>query len=108
MFHGVASVAGWGPHAFTPTCINASAAIPAFVGHGTSDAVVAHSDGLASRDFWRDRNGCGAGTMPSLDGCITYQDCRAGLPVAYCEHSGDHVIPSSTGTKVWAFFSSLD
>lgn len=111
IFRGIAPVAGWGPGASpgggSAQCQDATAKPAVLVTHGTTDGVINIASGRGSRDFWRGRAGCEAESMPGLNNCILYQGCDAGLAAGYCEHGGDHMVPSNTGGNVWEFFSSL-
>jgi poly(3-hydroxybutyrate) depolymerase len=111
IFRGIAPVAGWGPGSSpagsSANCQDADAKPAALLTHGTTDGVIGINTGRASRDFWRGRDGCEENSMPGLNNCILYQGCDTGLAVGYCEHGGDHMVPSSTGENVWEFFSSL-
>jgi polyhydroxybutyrate depolymerase len=111
VFRAIAPVEGWGPGEERPTlplyCDDATAAIPAMITQGTADAIVTLDVGQASRDFWRDRNGCSSTTKPFINNCVEYQNCTSGFPVAYCEHSGNHLVPGNSGENIWAFFSKF-
>jgi len=116
VFRAIAPVSGWGPDGNfnTPSCkANPSGTMSAMFTHGTSDGTVNFSSGQASRDFWLKQDGCTTTTtmlsnLPSGPAkCVAYQGCKSGLAVDFCTHSGDHMVPSNTGTNVWAFFSSF-
>ncbi|WP_437672328.1 alpha/beta hydrolase family esterase [Sorangium sp. So ce131] len=111
VFRGLAPVAGWGPNGSQPTCSDAGAAHALIQTQGDTDGTVTPALGQGTRDFWRNRNGCGANTMPSAtfgDACVEYQGCKEGLPVVYCTHPGGHSVPSGAGGRAWRFFQSLD
>lgn len=110
MFRALAPVAGWGPNGSQPSCRDASAAHALIQTQGDTDGTVTPMLGQATRDFWRNRNGCQATTTPSAtygNGCVEYQGCAEGKPVVYCTHPGGHNVPSGTGGRAWRFFQSL-
>ncbi|WP_234023267.1 alpha/beta hydrolase family esterase [Sorangium cellulosum] len=111
VFRGLAPVAGWGPNGSQPTCSDTGAAHAVIQTQGDTDGTVTPALGQATRDFWRDRNGCGATTVPSAsfgDACVEYQGCKDGLPLVYCRHPGGHSVPSGAGGRAWRFFQSLE
>ena len=103
----------------------------AYVGiHGIDDPHVTFSAGESARDFFLSQNQCGQATIPDLptvhaeirasreanqtnQKCVDYQDCTAGFPVRWCEHSqggydnSTHGWPSAGGELIWDFVSSL-
>jgi polyhydroxybutyrate depolymerase len=111
VFRAIAPVEGWGPSngmpTTTPTCSDGAAAVPAMITQGTADTTVTLAMGQASRDFWRDRDGCSATTQPLVNKCVEYQNCTSGLSVAYCEHGGNHMVPGDSGVNIWTFFSKF-
>lgn len=110
VFRGLAPVAGWGPHASSPSCSNASAAHAVIQVQGNTDGTVTPQLGQATRDFWRMRAGCSGDTVPSSWGpsCVEYQGCGAETPVVYCTHDGGHFVPGGSGERAWNFFQSLE
>jgi poly(3-hydroxybutyrate) depolymerase len=112
VLRAIAPVSGWGPGSApaagsTPTCPNGRGDVAALATHGTADGTVPYAAGQASAEFWRTRNGCTATSTPSLSACISYQGCRADLPVGFCTHSGNHAVPTAAGPNIWAFFNSF-
>ena len=63
----------------------------------------------AYRDFFRDRAGCAASSTPTEPDppCVTYDGCRAGTPVHYCEHPDGHVWPDFGSQAAWDFFGQF-
>ena len=98
---GIAPVSGG---AFGSGC---RGAVPAWIAHGTSDATVPESEGVAAREAWRMRNGCGETETPvSPSPCVAY-DC-ADAPVQWCAFDGGHFpLPSFTRDAIWSFFTGL-
>ncbi len=59
-------------------------------------------------DFFRDRAGCQASSMPTAPSpCIAYEMCNPDTPVHYCEHSGAHRWPALGDQAMWDFFSQF-
>jgi polyhydroxybutyrate depolymerase len=113
IFRAIAPFAGWGPvggpsgggGGGRSNCVGKPAAI---VTHGTTDGTVDFTSGQASRDFWMAANHCttmSAAIMPSP--CVQYQGCDAGYPVAFCEHTGGHILPTFSGAAIWNFISQF-
>lgn len=103
----IAPVAGGGPYF---PCDNG---VAAWIAHGVLDSTVAISEGEASRDHWRDENGCDDTTSPTTPSpCVAYDGCDTGLPVVWCEHEettlGGHGWPSFAPQGIWNFFDALD
>jgi polyhydroxybutyrate depolymerase len=103
----IASIAGGGP--FNPCTSSGTAA---WIVHGSVDSVVLLSEGIASRNHWRDANDCAqssAATEPSP--CQLYADCEAEHPLIWCEHYepafAGHGWPTFVSTGIWPFFASL-
>jgi poly(3-hydroxybutyrate) depolymerase len=60
------------------------------------------------RDFFRDRAGCAATSMPTTpDPCVTYDGCDATTPVHYCQHPDGHIWPDFGSQAMWDFFSQF-
>jgi polyhydroxybutyrate depolymerase len=79
--------------------------------HGTAggaDGVVPIANGRSARDEFLERNGCGTTTMAvSPSPCVTYQGCRAGYPVTWCEFNGAHTTWAPESQAVWDFFAQF-
>jgi poly(3-hydroxybutyrate) depolymerase len=101
-FRAFAPIAGGGPSA-----CGDEVQVPIMVQHGTADPIVDISSGEESRDIWLEQNGCDSSSMPSFDGCESYEGCAEGKPVVWCTANFDHYIPESTTSNIWAFFSGL-
>lgn len=97
----IAPVSGGGPWS---TC---SAAMAAWIAHGVSDTTVAISQGEASRDRWRAKNGCGASSHAvAPPPCVGYDGCSSN-PVVWCAFDGGHAVPSFAPAAIWSFFDGL-
>jgi polyhydroxybutyrate depolymerase len=60
------------------------------------------------RDFFRDRAGCEATSMPTPpDPCVAYDGCDAATPVHYCQHPDGHIWPDFGSEAMWGFFSTF-
>jgi poly(3-hydroxybutyrate) depolymerase len=117
VFRAVAPIAG----ANLSGCSSASQPVAYFGIHGTRDSVLNVSQGRAIRDSFVRANGCAAQNPPEpaqnsgTHITTTYSGCRAGYPVQWAAHDGDHVpLPtdrnSSTswvGAEVWQFFTQF-
>ena len=98
--------------------------VAALVIHGYADP--SFPSGEVARDFWREKNGCSADTIPTIaevhasvvatdesNACAVYQGCNPGLPVTWCEHSeggydgSTHGWPLVGGQLIWDFVSAL-
>lgn len=88
--------------------------------HGTDDNVVAIDGGRKGRDTFAQRNGCTKETMPSQPTwcdvagqnyqpctCVSYQGCKDGYPVTWCEYKGSHMQAPNSAATVWNFFSQF-
>lgn len=83
-------------------CVNTPAA---WVTIGTLELIQGRAD---FRDFWRDKAGCEATTMPTEPSpCVAYDGCDATTPVQYCQHPGDHIWPSFGTEATWKFFQQF-
>ena len=62
----------------------------------------------AFKDFFRQRAGCAASSMPAMPkGCIAYDSCDAGTPVHYCLHPDAHIWPKFGVGPAWTFFKQF-
>ncbi|MBC8073489.1 MAG: hypothetical protein IAG13_34530 [Deltaproteobacteria bacterium] len=114
----IAPVAGYLPET---ECVGNTAAL---VIHGVHDS--SFDAGVTARDFWRERSGCSADTVPTIEAvhasvtatmeshdCAEYQGCDDGVPVVWCEHSeggydgSTHGWPLFGGQAIWDFVQSL-
>jgi poly(3-hydroxybutyrate) depolymerase len=84
--------------------------------HGTADSVLNVSGGRQMRDRFVRNNGCTAVSEPqpgSTSVKVEYKNCKAGYPVTWVVHRGDHN-PSQTDNgqifapkNTWDFFSQF-
>jgi poly(3-hydroxybutyrate) depolymerase len=90
-------------------CVSGTSPVAFWGAHGTAngaDGVVPIADARTARDEFLRRNGCGTTTAAvSPSPCVTYQGCRAGYPVTWCEFNGGHAPWSPSSQAVWDFFS---
>ncbi|MDC0722446.1 alpha/beta hydrolase family esterase [Nannocystis bainbridge] len=117
----IAPVAGYLPE--KDGCVDKVAAL---VIHGIADVHVPFDNGEQARDFWRERDGCGEDTVPTIaevhaaveaepesHACAAYQGCDPGAPVVWCEHSEGgyddttHGWPLFGGQRIWEFVQGL-
>jgi polyhydroxybutyrate depolymerase len=107
VFRAIAPFAG----ALYSGCENGSAPVAMWGSHGYgsgADGVVPIANGRSGRDVFLQRNGCGNQTVPvAPDECVSYQGCRDGYPVTWCEWNGGHTVPNFAGQAVWDFFSQF-
>jgi poly(3-hydroxybutyrate) depolymerase len=88
--------------------------------HGTEDEVVDIDGGRTGRDIIRERNGCSETTTTLQGGwcdvagdnyqpctCVSYEGCRIGYPVVWCEFTGPHTPAPNAGQTLWDFFSQF-
>ncbi len=74
----------------------------AWITIGTDELVAGRA---AFRDFFRDRAGCDATSMPTAPTpCVAWDGCDEGQPVHYCQHDGGHVWPAFGTQAAWDFF----
>lgn len=79
-------------------------AVPVWSTHGSNDMVVTLDQGEAARAVWLATNGCQETTSPvEPSPCVAYQGCEA--PVHWCQHDGEHMVPSFAAAAIWSFFS---
>ncbi len=83
--------------------------IAAWFKHDASDPSVPIAQGESARDRALTRNACSRTTTMGESGCLTYDGCKVGYPVVWCETSGrGHDIWGDTAPAlVWRFFSTL-
>jgi poly(3-hydroxybutyrate) depolymerase len=100
--------------------------IAALVIHGVDDIHVAFSEGEKARDHYLARNHCASTSVPAVatlhpevvadresHQCAVYDDCDAGKPVVWCEHSeggydgSTHGWPLFGGDRIWEFVETL-
>jgi poly(3-hydroxybutyrate) depolymerase len=117
VFRAVAPIAG----ANLSGCSSVSQPVAYFGIHGTRDSVLNISNGRSLRDSFVRANGCTAQNPPepaqNSGTHITtdYTGCRAGYPVRWAAHDGDHVpLPTDRNAssswvsgEVWQFFSQF-
>jgi poly(3-hydroxybutyrate) depolymerase len=104
-FRGIGAVAG---NLQEMNCSNARFA--ALLVHGTMDSVVSFAGGMQARDYYESRNGCDNSTVPgAVSPCVAYQNCDAGLPVQWCQHTEPTYTDANTGRPTnhgWPSFAS--
>jgi poly(3-hydroxybutyrate) depolymerase len=83
--------------------------VAAWITHGTADATVALSRGMAARDRYLQNNDCQTTAVPDSPApCVRYQGCAAGFPVVWCPTDGSHDPQGRfSAPGAWAFFQSL-
>ena len=97
-----------------PTQRKCKGNVKAIIFHNPKDTLVGTTNGKDMVNFYRSLNGCGTTTVPypgyNVEGqkCATYQGCKAGGEVTYCEHNAsygtprtEHGYPSFTGPLFW-------
>jgi poly(3-hydroxybutyrate) depolymerase len=118
VFRAVAPIAGAN---LSGGCSTASQPVAYFGIHGTRDSVLNISQGRSIRDTFVRANGCTAQNPPEpaqnsgTHITTAYSGCRAGYPVQWAAHDGDHVpLPTDrnagtswVGSEVWRFFSQF-
>ncbi|WP_433729183.1 cellulose binding domain-containing protein [Actinoplanes sp. CA-051413] len=117
VFRAVAPIAG----AQLSGCSGGTQPVAYFGIHGIRDSVLNISQGRAIRDTFVRNNGCTAQNPPEpAQGSGThittaYAGCRAGYPVQWAAHDGDHVpLPTDrnastswVSAEVWRFFTQF-
>lgn len=101
-------------------CSGGTDPVPYYAQHGTSDSVLNVSGGRAMRDRFVKNNGCDPVSpepMPSGGKSVktVYKGCKAGYPVTWVIHKGDHnpsEVDSGSSTpfaphNTWEFFSQF-
>lgn len=82
--------------------------VAAHITHGTADDTVEIAGGIAARDYLIAANHCTMTTQPvEPSPCVAYQGCDEGYPVVWCEHPGNHTIPSFAQPAVATFFQQF-
>lgn len=103
IFRAIAPMSG----SISGTCTGTQP-IAYWASHGTSDPTINISNGVAARDAFVKRNHCTSQTSAgSPSGCVNYQGCDAGYPVAWCPFAGVHEPAPFAGTAIWAFLSQF-
>ncbi len=106
-FRAIAPFAG----ALYSGCKDGTTPVAMWGSHGYSnggDGVVPIADGRKGRDVFLKRNGCGTETKKvEPDECVSYQGCKDGYPVTWCEWNGGHSTPRFATDAVWEFFSQF-
>ena len=104
-FRGIGAVAG---NLQEMNCSDARFA--ALLVHGTMDSVVSFAGGMQARDYYESRNGCDNSSVPgAIAPCVAYQNCDAGLPVQWCQHTEPTYTDTNTGRPTnhgWPSFAS--
>ncbi len=101
---GVASIAGGSAGS------GCTGNVAALLIHDADDGTVNISASTQARDAYLVANGCGSTTMPfDPSPCVRYEGCAAGLPVVWCQTSGqDHSRQDQLAAPAfWSFLSTL-
>jgi poly(3-hydroxybutyrate) depolymerase len=117
MMRAIAPMAG---NSMVSGCLAGDRSVAMMGFHGDHDGVVNISGGRTARDVFVKRNGCSNETTPVTGGwceglaanykpcsCVSYNGCKAGYPVIWCEYNADHMPAPSSGTTLWDFFSQF-
>lgn len=97
---GMVSAGGGGPEGAASSC---ASTLPVSIVHGSNDGAEPQSSGIASRDFWKKKNGCSETTVPvGTHGCVAYTGCTK--PVVWCSHTDGHSTPSWWLEDSWKGF----
>jgi polyhydroxybutyrate depolymerase len=104
VFRAVGSVAGT-VFRFDRSCCTGP--ISAVLVHGDADSAISLDQGRSTRNYLLAEDGCGTSPVPDSPECVTYPGCAAGRAVDWCEHPGDHVVPSWAGAELWRFFAQF-
>lgn len=117
MMRAIAPMAG---NSMVSGCLAGDRPVAMMGFHGDHDGVVNISGGRTARDVFVKRNGCSNETTPVSGGwceglasnyepcsCVSYNGCKAGYPVIWCEYNADHMPAPSSGTTLWDFFSQF-
>lgn len=86
--------------------------VAALLIHDENDSTVAIRASVQARDNHLARNGCATATAPTPTAhppCVAYSGCATGLPVVWCQTSGqDHARQDGLATPIfWDFLSTL-
>lgn len=102
---GSAAIAGyvWGDQSACTT------PVAAWFLHDVNDDAVPIEQGRQGRDLALKRNSCGSTTTSLAGGCRSYDGCKPGFPVIWCETQGlgHNIAGDSAPAKVWTFFDGL-
>lgn len=101
---GVASIAGG------QTGSGCTGNVAALLIHDSDDGTVDISASIGARDQYLAANGCDTTTTPFDPApCVSYEGCDPGLPVVWCQTSGqDHSRQDDLAAPAfWSFFASL-
>jgi len=117
MMRAIAPMAG---NTMVAGCGNGTRPVALMGFHGVDDEVVAIDGGRKGRDTFAQRNGCTKETVASQPTwcdvagqnyqpctCVSYQGCKDGYPVTWCEYKGKHMQAPNSGATVWNFFSQF-
>ena len=117
MMRAIAPMAG---NTTVAGCENGTRPVAMMGFHGTDDEVVAIDGGRKGRDTFAQRNGCTQQTVASQPTwcdvagqkyqpctCVSYQGCKDGYPVTWCEYKGPHMQAPNSGATVWNFFAQF-
>jgi polyhydroxybutyrate depolymerase len=104
VFRAVGSVAGT-VFRFDRRCCTGP--ISAVLVHGDADSAIPLDQGRSTRNYLLAEDGCGTSPVPDSPECVTYPGCAAGRAVDWCEHPGEHVVPSWAGAELWRFFAQF-
>lgn len=90
------SIAGGGPGG------QCESPVTSMIVHGTNDTSEPISAGIASVASWAEDNDCPGDTASAFDGaCEGYSSCAK--PLYWCEHPGEHIVPSFIYEIGWSF-----
>jgi hypothetical protein len=65
-------------------------------------------NGVTGRNVFVTRNGCESEeSAVDVDGCLSFQGCREGFPVTWCEFDGGHTPAPGSAQPIWDFFSQF-
>jgi len=123
VLRAIAPVAGMPPSSFGRGNTSCVGDVGAIIIHGENDTTVDYTTGgIASRDYWGDRNGCSMSTDPvaiTPSACVEYQGCQPDLPLVWCVHTQGHNWPTTRncgdggicfdgGAAIWEFFAQFE